>query len=162
MMIFLLALVAAASSLISASPVYLEKGKNYLNNTNSIWTDCSKSSDPLVIYSINVSPVTLQRGQPIYISVVGYLKEPINDGGTVSVVLRYANAMNILRKKYDFCTFIEAAQLSCPLEDGSISMNYSEEIPSSAPPGQYKGSIVAYSDNGDEITCVTIQLTISA
>lgn len=34
-----------------------------------------KSSDSLVIYSINVSPVTLQRGQPIYISVVGYLSK---------------------------------------------------------------------------------------
>ena len=50
------------------------------------------------------------------------------------MVLRYANVMYILRKKYDFCSFIEAAQLSCPLEAGSISMNYNQDIPSSAPP----------------------------
>lgn len=63
-----------------------------------------------------------------------HTEESINAGGKVSVVLRYANNMNIIRKKYDLCSFVESANLSCPLEAGSITLNYSHTIPSSAPP----------------------------
>jgi hypothetical protein len=80
--------------------------------------------DILEINEIKVVPATIVPGKEFTIEATGKLREVIQDGAFVDVVIKLG-LINILRKQYDLCDTIakkEGNEIRCPIPADDIKV----------------------------------------
>ncbi|SCU93937.1 LAME_0F05512g1_1 [Lachancea meyersii CBS 8951] len=111
----------------------------------------------LDIKLVNLLPNPPVRGENVTISAAGYVKDTIVEGAYVDVEVRLGY-IKLLSQTYDLCEELEKNDvdgLKCPIEVGDYMIEKTVEIPQEVPPGKYSVVARAYTEDDDEITCLS-------
>ncbi|KAI2469368.1 phosphatidylinositol/phosphatidylglycerol transfer protein [Annulohypoxylon bovei var. microspora] len=120
--------------------------------------DTDHSSDIIKIESVDLSPNPPETGSELVIQATGTVYEPITEGATVNLVVKYG-LIRLISTTASLCEQIENVDLKCPIEKGPLSITKSVEIPKEVPPGTY--NVYAEVVNADGTTPVTcLQATV--
>ncbi|KAL6950966.1 hypothetical protein ACO0QE_000250 [Hanseniaspora vineae] len=116
------------------------------------------------IDSIDISPNPPQRGTTLEITAEGVVLEEITEGSFVDVEVRLGY-IKLLSQTYDLCEELEKNDidgLKCPVAPGLYKIKKTVDIPQEVPAGKYNVVARAYTENVDELTCVTGDVIFSA
>lgn len=116
------------------------------------------------IGSVDLSPNPPQRGTTLNITAVGSVLEEITEGAFVDVEVRLGY-IKLLSQTYDLCEELEKNDiggLKCPVAPGLYQIKKTVDIPQEVPAGKYNVIARAYTENVDELTCVTGDVIFSA
>ncbi|KAL5467694.1 hypothetical protein EMCRGX_G031957 [Ephydatia muelleri] len=135
----------------------LQKAK-HVPFVGDIWSDCSKSGDPSKIVSVVITPDPPKKGVPLTINATVALSEQVTSG-TVKIVVKYS-IITVLNKAYALCDLLSQAGQKCPVAPGTYSSSITETIPGSAPSGKYSGNVEITDQNGQELGCINLALSL--
>lgn len=158
-------LVAFLLALTAASPVFPAffglpgiRGQNKPISGDSPLQQCDASEKQLLdLQLVNLLPNPPVRGENVTISAAGYVKDTIKEGAYVDVEVRLGY-IKLLTQTYDLCEELEnndIGGLKCPIAAGDYKIEKTVEIPQEVPPGKYTVLARAYTEDDDEITCLT-------
>ncbi|CAR22154.1 Phosphatidylglycerol/phosphatidylinositol transfer protein [Lachancea thermotolerans] len=111
----------------------------------------------LTIQLVNLLPNPPVRGENVTVSAAGHVKETIKEGAYVDVEVRLGY-IKLLTQTYDLCEELEkndVGGLKCPIAPGDYKIDKTVEIPQEVPPGKYTVLARAYTEDDDEITCLS-------
>ena len=135
----------------------LQKAK-HVSFVGDIWSDCSKPGDRCKIVSVVITPDPPKKGEPLTINATVTCSEEIT-GGTVKIVVKYS-IITVLNKSYSLCDLLSQTGQKCPVAAGTYSNSITETIPSSAPSGHYTGNVEITDQNGQELGCINLNLSL--
>lgn len=72
-------------------------------------------------------------GKPLLITASGEVKETIESGAYVKLVVKYG-LIQLLSTTADLCEQLTNVDLACPLEPGNMTLTKSVDLPSAIPP----------------------------
>jgi len=121
-----------------------------------IWSSCAKSGDILSDVSVAISPNPPVKGEDVTVTASGKFSSTVTSG-TANVVIEVLG-IPVINKNIDLCT--ASPKVTCPIPAGQQSITITELIPGSVPSGEYTGKVTAVNQNGEEITCVNLKLTL--
>jgi hypothetical protein len=147
-----LVVVVAAAVAIPVQWLELESAKSLQKGRlGDVYKNCSKSTDPLHIISLTLSPDPPEKGKNLAISVEYDLTEEVT-GGEIKVNIKYESIIPY-DKTFDICAELKTVNMTCPIKPVKSRFTISEEIPSDVPGGHYTGSVVATDQKGQELAC---------
>lgn len=124
-----------------------------------IWSNCGKEGDHAKISNVIITPDPPVKGDNIEVKATITLDEEVT-GGEVKVNLNYGD-IPIYSTTLDLCDILEQLTSdSCPLSKGAHDIDIKQTIPGFAPGGKYKGKAVATDQNGAELACIDVNLTL--
>ena len=115
-------------------------------------------TDLIVIDKLVISPNPPERGQNLTILASGSVKEDIKAGAYVQVEVKYG-FITLIKTKLDLCEQTEKVDLSCPIEEGTITLERTVELPREIPPGKYTVKAAVFTDDDRPITCLVARTT---
>jgi cathepsin B len=121
------------------------------------YTNCGTGNDHIVIKSVSASPFPPTKGSPITVNATGVLDEGVTSGN-YELKVSYLG-IPLLDKKGDLCTLDPS--FPCPFKAGPITISKTETIPSVAPSGAYDIQLSATDQNGQQLLCISLNVTIS-
>ncbi|SCU80483.1 LADA_0B07734g1_1 [Lachancea dasiensis] len=125
---------------------------------NSPFQTCDAEEQQLLdVKLVNLLPNPPVRGENITISAAGFVKDTIEEGAYVDVEVRLGY-IKLLTQTYNLCEELEnndVGGLKCPIKAGDYIIEKTVEIPKEVPPGKYSVVARAYTDDDDEITCLS-------
>eukprot|EP01104_Vermistella_antarctica_P020544 TRINITY_DN882_c1_g1_i1.p1 TRINITY_DN882_c1_g1~~TRINITY_DN882_c1_g1_i1.p1 ORF type:complete len:167 (-),score=39.65 TRINITY_DN882_c1_g1_i1:85-519(-) len=123
-----------------------------------VWTSCSTSADKFQIKSIDVNPDPPVAGKEVKFNVTGEMSETVNNG-TSTVQIQY-NGVTIYSQTTNLCTEMKEINSKCPIKEGPYSHVDKLSIPKSVLPGDYTAHVTLDDNDGNEITCLNIDVTL--
>lgn len=114
-------------------------------------------TDLIDIQSLVIAPNPPQRGQNLTITASGIVKEDIVEGAYVEVEVKYG-LIRLLRQSLDLCEQTEKVDLTCPIKEGTVSLERVVELPQAIPPGKYTVNAKVYTADDREITCLVAKV----
>lgn len=143
----------AAFTIYKAEPQPAAEQPEAAARLGDIWSNCGKSDDIVKINSLKVSPDPPKKG-PISISGNVTTSKDIMKGN-IRIKATYG-VIPLLDETVDLCDTLKQVNMTCPLSAGTYALTQSATIPSEAPKGHYKGSVVGTDSNGDELFCIDL------
>ncbi|KAI8837739.1 ML domain-containing protein [Chytriomyces cf. hyalinus JEL632] len=144
-------LTALGTQLLLASPVQRKTpssglgdflGSQPVDDADTL-TDCSLTQDFLNITSLSVFPDPPQRGQDATITIVGNLKEDIQDGSKLKLLVKMG-PISLTRQEVDICQELNQSGDACPIKQGDVVFSKSFRIPAEVPNGKYYAKLDLY------------------
>ncbi|KAI1132498.1 phosphatidylinositol transfer protein [Nemania abortiva] len=120
--------------------------------------DSDHSKDIMEIQNVDLLPNPPQSGAELVIHATGTVYEPIEEGATVQLVVKYG-LIRLVNQQVSLCEQIENVDLKCPVEKGVLSITKTVEIPKEVPPGTYNVFADVYNADGKPITCLQATVT---
>ncbi|KAJ3232636.1 Phosphatidylglycerol/phosphatidylinositol transfer protein [Chytriomyces hyalinus] len=161
-------LLTALSSQLLASPVQRKAssssglveflGSQSADDTDTL-TDCSLTQDFLNITSLSVFPDPPQRGQDATITIVGNLKEDIQDGSKLKLLVKMG-PIALTRQEVDICQELNQSGDACPIKQGDVVFSKSFRIPAEVPNGKYYAKLDLYVP-GNIVPAACVQAHVS-
>jgi len=111
-----------------------------------------RKDDILRLDYVDISPNPPQPGGTLKITASGVTSEAIVEGAYVSLDVRYGY-VKLLQKQVDLCENAGEINLSCPLEQGGLSVMKEVDLPKAIPPGKYTVVADVYTVDHRPITC---------
>ncbi|SCU78826.1 LANO_0A04148g1_1 [Lachancea nothofagi CBS 11611] len=111
----------------------------------------------LDIQLVNLFPNPPVRGENVTVSAAVSSKDTIVAGAYVDVEVRLGY-IKLLSQTYDLCEELENNDidgLKCPIQAGDYKIDKTVEIPQEVPPGKYTVLARAFTEDDEEITCVS-------
>ncbi|CEP61226.1 sterol transporter LALA0_S02e09582g [Lachancea lanzarotensis] len=165
-------LLAFLCALVTASPVFpaffsfpgTRSGNKPISGDSPLQQCDVDEKQVLDIKLVNLLPNPPVRGENVTVSAAGYVKETIEKGAYVDVEVRLGY-IKLLSQTYDLCEELEnndVGGLKCPIKAGDYMIEKSVEIPQEVPPGKYTVLARAYTEDDDEITCLSGEIYFPA
>jgi len=102
---------------------------------------------------IVLSPNPPLSGHSLTVNASGYLKETIEDGAYVNVIVKYG-LITLIKTTIDLCEKVQDIDVKCPIQKGPVSIYKTVDIPKAVPPGTYTARAHAFTNEDLEITCL--------
>lgn len=115
--------------------------------------DSDHSKDIVYIERVDLLPNPPAIGAKLSIKATGTVYEPIVDGATVEVEVKYG-PIRLLRTTADFCEQTSQVDLECPIEKGVLSLTKEVDIPNEVPAGTYTVKATVINADKKPITCL--------
>ncbi|KAJ3341096.1 Phosphatidylglycerol/phosphatidylinositol transfer protein [Gonapodya sp. JEL0774] len=116
-------------------------------------TDCGTDQDIFQLQALEISPDPPVKGHPISISAKGLLKDTVEPGANVSVLVKIG-LVKLVNQDFDLCELIKGnLDEECPLQPGERELKRTFELPEDAPKGHYRVSAVVTAADHREIAC---------
>ncbi|AMD19069.1 HBR168Cp [Eremothecium sinecaudum] len=118
---------------------------------------CDVQNDQILTMKyLHISPNPPERGANLTITASGILEEDVEEGAYVELEV-HLGLIKLLSLTLDLCELLEDNKLSvsCPLEAARYKIEKVVEIPKQVPPGVYTVQARAYTEDGDEIVCLS-------
>jgi len=112
------------------------------------------SEDILDITSVDISPNPPKPGEVLSIKASGNVSKEVTEGAYVKLAVKYG-LITLLRQTADLCSSAEEVDLKCPIEKGELTLTKEVKLPGTIPPGKYTVTADVYSDDDEQITCLT-------
>ncbi|KAI0899675.1 phosphatidylinositol/phosphatidylglycerol transfer protein [Annulohypoxylon nitens] len=146
--------VASAGSWFGSQDVVAKDAQKVPGESPLEFCDTDHSKDIIKIESVDLSPNPPETGSELVIEATGTVYEPITEGATVNLVVKYG-LIRLISTTASLCEQIENVDLKCPIEKGVLSITKSVEIPKEVPPGTYNVyAEVVNADGKTPITCL--------
>ncbi|KAI1105837.1 phosphatidylinositol/phosphatidylglycerol transfer protein [Jackrogersella minutella] len=147
--------VASAGSWFGGSQdVIIKEAQKVPGESPLEFCDTDHSKDIMKIESVDLLPNPPETGAELVIRATGTVFEPITDGATVNLVVKYG-LIRLISTTASLCEQIENVDLECPIEKGVLSITKSVDIPKEVPPGTYNVyAEVVNADGKTPITCL--------
>jgi len=123
--------------------------------------DADRDDDIITIDEVILTPNPPKAGTTLVIEARGTVKETIEQGAYVNLVVKYGY-IRLINTQADLCKEIKNVDLECPIEKGAISITKPVDLPKEIPPGKYTVQADVYTGDGDHITCLTATVTFGA
>ncbi|RIA87140.1 ML domain-containing protein [Glomus cerebriforme] len=124
-----------------------------VNTLTETISDCSNENDILQIIYINLSPDPPLKGKQLKINALGWLKEEIEEGSYVDVVVKLG-LIKLLQKRFDLCEESRKVDKPCPIDKGRQELNTVIDLPKEIPPGKYVVDAKVYTPDSRRIACL--------
>ncbi|KAF4126480.1 transfer protein [Geosmithia morbida] len=118
------------------------------------------AKDLVEIKSVDLAPNPPRAGQELVIKAKGVIKQTIEEGAYVLLVVKYG-LIRLITTKADLCKEIGNVDLECPLEAGDLEITKTVELPAEIPPGKYTVQADVYTAEDVPITCLTATVSFS-
>ncbi|KAL7949947.1 putative phosphatidylglycerol/phosphatidylinositol transfer protein precursor [Trichoderma barbatum] len=115
--------------------------------------DASRDNDLITIQKVDLAPNPPKPGKALLITASGDVKKTVTEGAYVKVTVKYG-LIQLLSTTADLCEQLGNVDLSCPLEEGKMTLTKSVDLPSAIPPGTYNVFADVYSADDEKITCL--------
>jgi hypothetical protein len=116
-----------------------------------------QDNPPFTITEIDVTPgPVVKPGETITAKISGQSKVVVNGGTLVSDIS--LDGTQLLETKFNICEI----GTGCPIKQGDYHVNVVQQVPSIAPPGDYNSKNQAFDLNGNRLSCVMVNFTVSA
>ncbi|KAL7933696.1 putative phosphatidylglycerol/phosphatidylinositol transfer protein precursor [Trichoderma chlorosporum] len=117
------------------------------------YCNANRDGNLIDIKKVDLAPNPPKPGQELLITASGNVKETITKGAYVKLVVKYG-LIQLLSTTADLCDQLGNVDLSCPLEQGQMTITKSVDLPSAIPPGTYNVLADVYSADDEQITCL--------
>ncbi|EGR51806.1 uncharacterized protein TRIREDRAFT_45085 [Trichoderma reesei QM6a] len=115
--------------------------------------DGNRANDLIEIQKVDLAPNPPKPGATLLITATGDVKKTITKGAYVKVTVKYG-LIQLLSTTADLCEQLGNVDLTCPLEEGQMTITKSVDLPTAIPPGTYNVFADVYSDDDEQITCL--------
>ncbi|KAL1592289.1 Phosphatidylglycerol/phosphatidylinositol transfer protein [Paraconiothyrium brasiliense] len=160
-------LLAATSAVsVSAGPSWIQGGNQVVINEdfkvpgdNPLYF-CADPKDYLLdIENVDLDPNPPLPGQTLSITAKGDFKKQVEEGSKMHLTVRYNNLITLINQDADTCETVKKADLECPLKKGEMKLTKDVDLPQQIPPGKYNVKAEVKTKDGDDITCLTAEIT---
>ncbi|KAJ5108599.1 Phosphatidylglycerol/phosphatidylinositol transfer protein [Penicillium angulare] len=110
------------------------------------------SSYSFKVDKLDLIPYPPKAGQNTTIKASITFLKPLKNGANVKVNVSAGN-VNVLSKTFDICQEVKKVNLKCPLEK-KVDFETKVDL-KGVPPGTYQLSAKFYTENGEEVGCIT-------
>ncbi|ORY84804.1 phosphatidylinositol/phosphatidylglycerol transfer protein [Protomyces lactucae-debilis] len=117
--------------------------------------------DLISIDRLELSPNPPERGQNLTIYAEGSIKEDIQQGAYVDIIVKYG-LIRLLHTTLDLCEQTEKIDLACPIEAGPLALERVVELPKVIPPGKYSVQAQVFTEDGEQITCLSAHVQFTS
>lgn len=83
----------------------------------------------------------MNSGQTLTIEAIGDLKQDVEDGAKVIIVVKYG-FIKLLSTTADLCEKVSNVDLECPVKKGPIKITKDVELPKEIPPVRLRSTLV--------------------
>jgi len=108
---------------------------------------------------VDIAPNPPHPGEKLIIIASGVTNETIVEGAYVNVDVRYGY-VKLLQKQIDLCENAGQVDLSCPVDQGELSVIKEVDLPKAIPPGKYIAVADVYTVDHRPITCFWAEVSI--
>uniref|UniRef100_A0A1X7TP10 MD-2-related lipid-recognition domain-containing protein n=1 Tax=Amphimedon queenslandica TaxID=400682 RepID=A0A1X7TP10_AMPQE len=159
--LLLLSVVLVVSTLTGST-------NNYYNEPtgNKGFTECSLTKKFGELINGSITPNPLVHGKEFHLQGTVRINKTIQWGILhFTLTYNFKNFTNITfaDEKFNLCDYLDDLfNLHCPIQPGIYHFNYTDtrEVPNQFWPGRYYAKVTAYNEEGEEIGCVSKELSI--
>eukprot|EP00731_Ephydatia_muelleri_P025946 Em0018g46a len=123
--------------------------------SNTTVSFCNSSLTPLVIDAYTITPNTPARGKPINFTLEAELQDVLVEA-KVEVNIKFGGTIPVYSEAYSLCSLLKYANLSCPVNVGSLYITSSVVLPDHVPSGFYLLDITISDINGTQLLCTIV------
>ncbi|PLB34193.1 ML domain-containing protein [Aspergillus candidus] len=137
----------------SQSPIQTKEIKYVEGNNPLQYCQEDTAGDILQIGSVDLTPNPPLPGKTLTIEAKGVLRERIEKGAKVLLVVKYG-LITLIRQTADLCDQLVNVDMKCPLEKGDMILTKKVDLPKQIPPGKYSVHADVLTEDGKTITCL--------
>jgi hypothetical protein len=117
-------------------------------------TNCGGPTDPFRIENVNFEPYPIVIGQPVFVTASGSYdsSKQVSAGSTTNIVLKLGS-VPVFKEVTDFCQGSAEGGKECPLSSGPQTIRVKQNVPSSAPAGNFNLEVTVADQDGTRVTC---------
>ncbi|KKA31236.1 hypothetical protein TD95_002744 [Thielaviopsis punctulata] len=122
--------------------------------------DKNHENDVITISHVDLAPNPPLAGKDLVIKATGTVKEDIEEGAYVLLVVKYG-LIRLITTKADLCEQVQNVDLSCPIKAGALSLTKTVSLPAEIPPGKYSIQADVYTTDDKPVTCLTATVSFT-
>ncbi|KAF8735486.1 hypothetical protein AX14_001982 [Amanita brunnescens Koide BX004] len=150
---FLLVLCVAASPAVPQFliPAILKEKWSY--------DDCSVSSGPIQLQSLEVSPDPPKAGQSLTVKAKANVQDVIEEGAYADVTVKLG-LIKLLHKRFDLCEEARNsnASVTCPVQPGPYEVEQTVQLPKEIPRAKFHVDVQGYTVDDEELLCLKLMV----
>ncbi|KAJ9620300.1 uncharacterized protein PV06_00634 [Exophiala oligosperma] len=153
---FLTASVASSRSLFTVGGkqnALVDEPENPVPGKNPLNFCADPKGYILEIDYVHLSPNPPVPGEKLTITANGTFHKDIEPGATVFLQVKYG-LITLIKQEADLCDNLPQIDMSCPIEEGVLTLKKEVDIPKQVPPGKYTVLADVNTVDKEKITCM--------
>jgi hypothetical protein len=131
-----------------------------IESTSWSYQLCENHNNTFHISHFDISPDPPQTGQPLTVTLSGYLNKHVMEGSVLELEVNY-HRIRLIKKTMDICqelVKVKNAPEYCPIQPGEKVWDYTLDMQQKIPSGKYNIYLNLRDQNENQIWCANIKL----